>query len=93
MEISENLISSLATPSNYRLGKELFDAKEVEITEITASHVIAHVGGTDTQRRKVELQDTSEGLSWRCTCISAKKKIFCKHCVALGLEVIHSHEK
>lgn len=87
MKISENTIKSLATPSNYKLGKELFDAHEVEITGITTTHATARVGGNGTQRRKVELMDTSNGLSWKCTCIGAEKQVFCKHCVAVGLEV------
>ncbi len=91
MNISENTIKSITTPSNYRLGQELYDNGEVEIIETTASHILAQVGGKDTQHRKVELVDTPDGLSWKCTCRAAEKRVFCKHCVAAGLEAIHKN--
>ena len=46
----------LSTPSNFRLGKEIFDKGEIEIIE------------------------------WKCSCGRTQKK-FCKHAVALGLEI------
>lgn len=92
MKLTQDIIKSLTTPSNYRLGKELYDNGEIEVLETTGWHIMASVGGNGTQRRKVEILDTPNGLSWKCTCIGAEKQIFCKHCVAVGLLTAGSNE-
>ncbi|MCZ7401737.1 MAG: SWIM zinc finger family protein [Candidatus Methanoperedens sp.] len=80
-------IIKLSTPLNFRLGKEIFDKGGIEIIEYTDNKIIADIG--DSQRRKVEFLSTSNGLQWSCTCKRNQKK-FCKHAVALGLEITKS---
>jgi uncharacterized Zn finger protein len=74
----------LSTPSNFRLGKEIFDKGEIEIIEFTSDKIIANIG--ESQRRKVEFLSSSNRLQWNCTCKRNQNK-FCKHAVALGLEI------
>lgn len=74
----------LSTASNFRLGKEIFDKGEIEIIEFTSDKIIANIG--DSQRRKVEFLSSSNRLQWNCTCSRNQNK-FCKHAVALGLEI------
>ncbi len=77
----------LSTPSNFRLGKEIFDKGEIEIIEFTGNKIMANIG--DNQRRKVEFISSSNKLQWNCTCNRYQNK-FCKHAVALGLEITKS---
>jgi uncharacterized Zn finger protein len=77
----------LSTPSNFRLGKEIFEKGEIEIIEFTDNKIIANFG--DSQRRKVEFLSSSNRLQWNCTCKRNQNK-FCKHAVALGLEITKS---
>ncbi len=77
----------LSTPSNFRLGKEIFDKGEIEIIEFTGNKITANIG--DSQRRKVEFLSLSNKLQWNCTCSRNQNK-FCKHAVALGLEITKS---
>ncbi|MCZ7382947.1 MAG: hypothetical protein O8C64_15430 [Candidatus Methanoperedens sp.] len=74
----------LSTPSNFRLGKEIFDKGEIEIIEFASDKIIANIG--DSQRRKVEFLSSSNRLQWNCTCKRNQNK-FCKHAIALGLEI------
>jgi hypothetical protein len=66
----------LSTPSNFRLGKEIFDKGEIEIIEFTGDKIIANIG--DSQRRKVEFLSSSNRLQWNCTC-KRNQDTFCKH--------------
>ena len=77
----------LSTPSNFRLGKEIFDKGEVEIIEFTENKIVANIG--DGQTRKVEFLFSSNRLQWNCTCKRNQDKL-CKHAVALGLEITKS---
>ena len=81
-EIKE--LIKLSTPSNFQSGKEIFDKGRIEIIEFTGDKIIANVG--DGQRRKVEFLSSSNGFQWNCTC-KKNQKNFCKHAVALGLEI------
>lgn len=74
----------LSTPSNFRSGKEIFDKGKIEIIEFASDKIIANI--SNTQKRKVEFLSSSNGFQWNCTCTKNQKK-FCKHAVALGLEI------
>lgn len=89
-------IEELARPSNIRYGKAIFDRGGVEIIEKKADTVEAWVGGLDgsmaeggSQRRRTRLTATAKGLTWTCTESAKPDLIFCKHCVALGLALLH----
>lgn len=78
-------IDSLATPSNVRLGRELADAGEVQMTAVSPDRIEARIGGGEsgTQHRRAELWAGAHGLSWSCTC-TKDVKLFCKHLVAVA---------
>ncbi|TAL66810.1 MAG: hypothetical protein EPN82_16955 [Bacteroidetes bacterium] len=84
--MDEELLRESSITSNFRLGKELYESKNVEITEFTGAKVSAIVhGGTS---RKVELILNKDFLNWKCTCRLNQDK-YCKHTVAVGLEIIN----
>jgi len=84
-EVKENI--DVSTPSNIKLGKNIFDKKEVEITEYSENKIRAFVLGGE--RRKVEFVSSQSGLRWKCTCKN-DQKTFCKHAIALGFEIMHT---
>lgn len=80
-------VHELATSSNARLGRAIFEADEVETINSDSGHVLFRVGGTTTGRRRVELRSAVDGLHWKCTCTS-DPELFCKHLVAATLSLI-----
>lgn len=84
--VGAKVVEALATTSNARLGRELFDGGEVEMISSDASKVQFRVGGNKTGRRHVELMSSKDGLKWKCTCTSSPE-LFCKHLVAAALSV------
>jgi len=80
--VAPDLLPTLATPSNLRLGREIAEQAGVEILEFGPLRVTAKVTGG--QRRTVELQATPAGLAWRCSC-TRDRALFCKHCVAAAI--------
>lgn len=83
--IDEITIRVSSTPSNFRMGKELLDTNKVEIIEYTPEKVTAKVNSS--VKRKVEFILNKDFMNWKCTCRLNQKK-FCKHSVAVGLEII-----
>ena len=75
-------MSREATPSNQRLGRELFDGGTVRILESSAEKTVVEVSGGQT--RKVEFLFSLGDVSWRCTCRREQDR-FCKHAVAAAL--------
>jgi uncharacterized Zn finger protein len=87
VELTEpEALKKLATPANFRLGKEIVRQGGVHFGNITSLRVSAKVGGVQAadQRRAVELTAFEDGLHWSCTC-SSRRDLFCKHCAAVGL--------
>ena len=85
--LSENEVKAmikLSPPLYFRLGKEIFDKGEIEIIEFADNKIMANIG--ESRRRKVEFLSSSNKLRWNCTCKRYQDK-FCKHAVALGLEI------
>ncbi len=74
--------SRQATPSNQRLGKELFEGGTVRILEVSSDKTVVEVSGEQT--RKVEFLFSSGDLTWHCTCRREQDR-FCKHAVAAAL--------
>ena len=81
--LKPNFVRTLASPSNFRLGKEIADGGRVEIVESGDTFLLARVIPEEGEARKVELRSTAHGLTLKCTC--SKKEVFCKHCVAAAL--------
>lgn len=84
--VGSGIVDELATPSNARLGRAIFDGDEVEVTSSDPTQVMFWVGGGITGRRRVELRSSADGLRWKCTCTS-DPDLFCKHLVAAVLSL------
>ena len=84
--LASKTVQELATPANARLGRELADGDEVQILEVDSHRVEARVGGSQTQRRRIELRAATDRLEWSCTC-TTDPKLFCKHLAAAALAV------
>jgi uncharacterized Zn finger protein len=90
-------IQDQCLPSNFRYGTAIYTRGAVEYIDQSAERVEAWVGGLDGsvatgggQRRRVEVTVTPDGLKWHCTGNPKNHQIFCKHCVALALAIVHS---
>lgn len=77
-------VHRLATDRVIRRGTSYQNNEAVTITALTATSVVADVRGT--HRYEVRF-DVSERPDWSCTCPAAADGEFCKHCVALALEL------
>jgi uncharacterized Zn finger protein len=93
--LSQNFIEKYAIPSNIVYGKAIYDRGAVKILEFGDSRVEAWVGGLDRKivegggsRRRVKFIASKAGLKWSCTGNPKDHQIFCKHCVALALELL-----
>jgi uncharacterized Zn finger protein len=94
--LSLEVIHRLAMPSNVRYGTAIYERGAVELIASTPTSVEAWVGGLDGtvaegggSRRRTRLTSTLDGLVWHCAGNPKQHQIFCKHCVALALTVVH----
>ena len=92
--LTPDVIQKLALPSNYRYGKAIYTRRAIEFIEFSPLEVRAWIGGLDgsvseggSQRRRTQIMSTSEGLQWHCAGNPKNHQIFCKHCVALAMEI------
>lgn len=83
--MNENNLKDYSLPSNFQLGKELFESGNVEIRKYYLRRVFAIVH-SDT-KRKVEFVLNEGLLDWKCTC-RLNQTLYCKHAVAVGLEIL-----
>jgi SWIM zinc finger len=86
--LSPQRLHELAGPKVYARGEEYFANDRVQLHEHTRDEAIAEVMGSHPYR--VELKLTSKGLIADCTCPAMSDHGFCKHAVALGLQLINS---
>ncbi|MCB0968732.1 MAG: SWIM zinc finger family protein, partial [Ilumatobacter sp.] len=77
-------VHRLATDRVIQRGTSYQNRGAVTITALTPTSVTADVDGT---HRYEVLFDVSEHPDWSCTCPAAADGDFCKHCVALALEL------
>jgi tetratricopeptide (TPR) repeat protein len=77
-------VHRLATDRVIRRGESYRNSGAVEITALTTAAVAADVQGT--HRYEVRF-DVSGHPEWSCTCPAAVDGDFCKHCVAVALEL------
>lgn len=92
--ISDDFIKKNTIPSNIVYGKAIYRRHAVEIIDSTDIHIEAWVGGLTGKviegggsRRRVEFILSESGLKWSCTGNPKNHQIFCKHCIALALEL------
>ena len=85
--LSPQRLKELASPKVYARGEAYFADGNVLLHEHTRDEAIADIMGTQPYR--VELKLTSSGLIADCTCPAMSDYGFCKHAVALGLNLIN----
>ena len=93
--LSQDFIKEHAIPSNIVYGTAICQRDAVSIIEFGDTRVEAWVGGLDGKvieggglRRRVEFIVAKDDLHWNCTGNPKNHQIFCKHCVALALELL-----
>ncbi|MBP1919835.1 SWIM zinc finger family protein [Youngiibacter multivorans] len=86
--LGNDLISRLATPSNIRLGEEIFKSGGVEILSCDDNKATAKVSGGQT--KMTEIEGTEDMTMWKCSCLGKRTTIFCKHCVALAIAFVET---
>lgn len=93
--LSQKFIEQNAIPSNITYGNAIYNRGAVNIIESTDVRVEAWVGGLDGRviegggsRRRVEFIASKAGLEWNCTGNPKTHQIFCKHCIALSMELL-----
>jgi uncharacterized Zn finger protein len=80
-------ITGQASRSNLRLGKAIAEDGKFVLEKSNTYMQLVQVSHKGGQTRTVRVEATPKGLRWKCTC-SARKDLFCEHCVALGLHII-----
>lgn len=83
--LGNDILKELATPSNLRLGEDIFKTGGVKLMLLDEKHAIAKVSGG--QNRKTELEAEDDRLTWKCSCLGKRSYVFCKHCVALVMAI------
>jgi hypothetical protein len=94
--LRDERIAELARPSNIRYGTAIYKRGAVKVIAVSATRIEAWVGGLDGsipegggQRRRTTLFVDDGELRWSCTESIKPDLLFCKHCVALSLRVMH----
>lgn len=85
--ITEDLITDLATRSNFRYGKEIAREGKFTTEKSNTFNLVTRVEFRGSNSRTVELMSTVKGFRWKCTC-SSRKDLFCKHVAGAGLALI-----
>lgn len=95
--ITADRIEEFARPSNIKYGTAIYKRGGVEVINKSSTMIKAKVGGLDgsvseggSQRRTTQLHLKDGSLTWQCTESAKPDLIFCKHCVALALEVLNN---
>jgi hypothetical protein len=65
--VDENTLQELATPADFRLGKEIVLNGGVKFVKAGPYNAIAKVQPVGGQKRTVALAATKQGLSCKCT--------------------------
>ncbi len=82
--ITAEQIKDLASRSNYRYGEKLSQDAEIVINKENTFNIWAAIKLGNKTAHEVELQSTTKGFRWKCSCTS-KKDYFCEHCTAVAL--------
>jgi uncharacterized Zn finger protein len=93
--LTDEFIKESAIPSNLRYGNAIYARGGIEYILQKADYIEAWVGGLDGaikegagSRRRVTFTISDAALQWNCTGNPKNHQIFCKHCVALALDII-----
>jgi len=82
--LTEEMLEEMASRSNFRYGQKIAKDGDVHVLKTNTFNLVARVKHGQGETRTVELMSTPKGFRHRCTC-TARKDLFCKHCVAVGL--------
>ncbi len=82
--LTEDLIATLADPGSHERGENYFLEQRVGRLSVQPARISATVAGTATYRIDIWLADGSIGYA--CDCPIGVRGVFCKHCVATGLQ-------
>ncbi len=88
--LSRASLKQLADPASFERGEDYYRRERVRDYVYDGEIVRAKVWGTDEYRVKLWAEDGD--IRYDCTCPVGDRGDFCKHCVAVGLEVIEDHE-
>lgn len=95
--LSQNFIEENAIKSNIVYGTAIYNRNAVKFIDATDTEAEAWVGGLDGaviegggSKRRVQFISSKDGLKWNCTGNPKNHQIFCKHCVALALQLLHT---
>lgn len=93
--LSREFIEQHAIPSNIVYGNAICKRDAIEIIDTDDTRIEAWVGGLDGKviegggsKRRVEFIASATELKWNCTGNPKANQKFCKHCVALALELL-----
>jgi len=84
--LDKDLLLKMAGDSYYQRGVRYFSQGRVASLAQYGDRVVAQVYGTETYQVQLWLQNGE--LMSRCSCPLGVDDLFCKHCVAVGLEWI-----
>lgn len=90
--VNLEVVSELASRSNFRLGKAMAEDGQFKIEKSNPFVEEVKLSYKNGQVRDIRVESTSKGLKWKCSC-SSRKDLFCEHCVALGLYIIAKNEQ
>ncbi len=90
--INAEQLEALSSRSNFRYGKKIAEDGTINFTKTNTFNFIADVTYKNGEHTTVELMSTSKGFRWKCSC-TAKKDLFCKHCVAAGFKALTPTEQ
>ena len=88
--LNRRMLLELAGERSFERGENYFDEERVRSLVEFEGMLAASVEGTEDYR--VKLVMGRSGLSFSCECPYADEGNFCKHCVAVGLAWLASHE-
>ena len=84
-------LERLATRSNFRYGQQTVKHAEIILVDSNTFNLVAEVKSPNGESETIELRSTTKGFRWKCTC-TARKSLFCRHGVAVGL-FVHAGEE
>lgn len=93
--LTNKAINLITIPSNRKYGQAIFERGGVEFINSDEYSVEAWSGGLDGgaldgggQRRRVKIWVDACELAWHCAGNPKDHDIFCKHCVAVALDIL-----
>lgn len=89
--VSIEELKVLGSRSNFRYGQDIRKHGEVIFDKSNAYHLVAKVKHGNREVRTVDFLSTPKGLRTKCSC-TARKDLFCEHCVAVGLFIVTPNE-